>query len=485
MIALPITVLVIVWVLSVVAGRWYRDEDRQTARFLGRTANFVLAAVAIGALYPTNTWDYYPYLLLAICAIFYTIVRYGSGISDHSSKFISLAGDIGWAILVSGALFGFSRLLYLPFTQWFAQGYNEVTLWEGAKSPLWSYITHWGLFLFAIVSWLTWETIDWMASTPVSALRKLSKYQVVIQGIVVILIAGLITLALSGVSIGWVALSVAAWAGILIIRPALPDVKRLVLFFIGTGMALTLLVEVVVLKGDIGRMNTVFKFYLQAWTLLSISAAASFAWLLSIIEKKWSAGLKIAWQMGISILIAIALLFPLLATIDKVRDRISILTPHTLDGIAYMEYSKYNDQGRELELKEDSAAIRWLQDNVQGSPVILEGYTPEYRWGGRYSINTGLPAVIGWNWHQRQQRGVVDSDWVTQRVDEVNRIYNTLNKNEVENFINRYDVSYIIVGQLEHAYYSIVGLSKFDAWNGDLWEKVFEQGQTVIYKVRK
>jgi uncharacterized membrane protein len=207
--------------------------------------------------------------------------------------------------------------------------------------------------------------------------------------------------------------------------------------------------------------------------------------LLSVIEKKWLAGWKIAWQMGISVLIAIALLFPLLATIDKVRDRISILTPHTLDGIAYMEYSKYNDQGRELELKEDSAAIRWLQDNVQGSPVILEGYTPEYRWGGRYSINTGLPAVIGWNWHQRQQRGVVDSDWVTQRVDEVNRIYNTLNKNEVGNFINRYDVSYIIVGQLEHAYYSIVGLSKFDAWNGDLWEKVFEQGQTVIYKVRK
>ena len=37
------------------------------------------------------------------------------------------------------------------------------------------------------------------------------------------------------------------------------------------GLALTLAVEVVVLRGDVDRMNTVFKFYLEAWTMFSIA----------------------------------------------------------------------------------------------------------------------------------------------------------------------------------------------------------------------
>ena len=128
--------------------------------------------------------------------------------------------------------------------------------------------------------------------------------------------------------------------------------------------------------------------------------------------------------------------------------------------------------------------MRWLLDNVVGTPVILEGHTPEYRWGGRYSINTGLPAVLGWNWHQRQQRAAADDQEVWQRANEVGRIYDTERVEEAETLLSRYDVRYIIVGPLERIYYRAAGLTKFDqmAAQGRL-DVVFDNDEVIIYQV--
>ena len=41
---------------------------------------------------------------------------------------------------------------------------------------------------------------------------------------------------------------------------------------IGTALTLTLVVELVYLIGDIGRMNVVFKLYNQAWVLFALCA---------------------------------------------------------------------------------------------------------------------------------------------------------------------------------------------------------------------
>jgi uncharacterized membrane protein len=50
-------------------------------------------------------------------------------------------------------------------------------------------------------------------------------------------------------------------------------------------------------------------------------------------------------------------------------------------------------------------------------------------------------------------------------------------------FIRDYQVEYIIVGQLERNYFPGVGLDKFEQFNGDLWQEVYRNQQTVIYQV--
>jgi uncharacterized membrane protein len=288
-----------------------------------------------------------------------------------------------------------------------------------------------------------------------------------------------------GTSVGWIALPLAAWAGILLLRPSMPDAKRFVLFMIGTALLITVVVEIVVVRGDIGRANTIFKFYLQAWILLAVSSGAAFAWTLPSFFK-WLPGWKLFWQTSMILLISGAALFTVSGTAGKIRDRWIVEAPRTLDAITFMKYAHYDDFGQRLDLSEDYRAIRWMQDNVQGSPVIVEANCPEYRWCSRYTIYTGLPGVVGWNFHQRQQRAFVPH-WVTDRVDAITNFYTTTDTKIARDFLNLYDVRYIIVGQLERAQYRAEnvpnGLSKFEEFDGVYWRSVYSDGKTVIYEV--
>jgi uncharacterized membrane protein len=100
----------------------------------------------------------------------------------------------------------------------------------------------------------------------------------------------------------------------------MPDVKRFVLFLVGTALIITIVVEVVVVRGDIGRMNTVFKFSLQAWALLSVSAAAAFAWLIPELSQ-WRPGWRNFFEAGVVLLLAGAGLYTLTGSMEKIRDR--------------------------------------------------------------------------------------------------------------------------------------------------------------------
>jgi uncharacterized membrane protein len=149
-----------------------------------------------------------------------------------------------------------------------------------------------------------------------------------------------------------------------------------------------------------------------------------------------------------------------------------------------------------MDLSEDYRAIRWMQENVRGSPVIVEAAPAgvQYAWLGRFSIYTGLPDVVGWEWHEEQQR-VLDTATVVARGREVDAFYTTTDPAAVRDFLSKYNIRYIIVGQLERAKYApgapggpvsggaADGLLKFEANNNILWQAVYRDGQTVIYQV--
>ena len=286
------------------------------------------------------------------------------------------------------------------------------------------------------------------------------------------------------VYIAWLVLPLAAWAGVLILRPNQPDAKRFILFLIGTGLVLTLIVEVIVLVGDIGRMNTVFKFYLQVWTFFAISSGAALGWLVLDLHE-WLPQWRTPWQMALVALVLGAALYPLMGGLAKIKDRMVTTAPHTLDGMLYMDYAHYEWHG-DMDLSQDYRAIRWMQENVQGSPVIVEANLRDlYRWGSRFSIYTGLPGVVGWEWHEQQQRTLVPSNWISERIDEINNFYTTSDVKAALEFLRKYNVKYIIDGQLEHNQYPGPGLDKFPAENGILWDEVYRDGDTVIYQVRQ
>lgn len=439
MIGLPLTVLALAWAVS-----WVMAGARRTRQdWPGRLAGIGIGAMALGALGPTNAWDVPVYWALAAIAVIVAPLLRRGGLDRRALLELLVAPAV---------LLGLAYVMYQPYYAWYGAGYRQAELWDGSRTALGDYLTMYGLYLVVLVGWLAWESRQWMAATPISALNRLRPIRFWLAAA---LLAGvfLVTyLAVGGLSLAPLVALIVAWAGLLMLRPGQPAEKRIALFLVGTAAAVTVMVEVVRLQGDVGRMNTVFKFYLQAWTLFGISSAAALVWLLADLPS-WGARTRQLWWAIIAAAVFGAALYPLTAAPAKMDDRMSKDTPLSLDGMAYMDSALYDDLGVQIPLSSDYRAIRWVQDNVSGSPVIVEAQIPEYRWGSRFAIYTGLPAVLGWNFHQRQQRAAVQDLDVSQRAEEIASFYLTASPTEAMEFLQRYQVQYIVVGELERLYY--------------------------------
>lgn len=475
---------------------------------------FVQVAIVV---IPTNaagtriTFDMAIYFLVLVFALALGLVKFGLQFDPRPA-----AWALGWRMI---ALIALSVLFYFPYILNYGTAYTSVELWKDNRTVLSDYLVVHGIFLFLTATYLVIllfkrevrtmrESVDYKSARAEQEARAggwLEGWTIYFVPALVVLEIGLVVLGLYVFAL--IVPFVAACVWILFERETAPLHRFLTLVLVA-ALLLTLMVEVVTLKGDIGRMNTVFKFYLQAWVFFAMVSAAGLA---SVFPHLWfrdarvdeAAGqkiggdapalqtLKAAWWGIAGLLIFAGMLYPAFAGWAKMNDRFPLPNdrvidelPRGLNGLDYMPFVKYQEGNSELALVQDYQAIQWLRENVLGSPVIVEANTSLYRWGNRVSINTGLPVVIGWDWHTKQQYSLLPGEVIDFRIRDVRRIYDSENLNEVEELLRRYDVSLIYVGALERAVYDAGGLEKFDAMvNDGALEKIYDANGVQIYAV--
>ena len=99
--------------------------------------------------------------------------------------------------------------------------------------------------------------------------------------------------------------------------------RRFALLLFALTLAIVMGVELVRQRDDLGRMNTVFKFYLQAWTLFGVTTAYGLADLGTAQALSWRPGWRrLAWGLT-AFLFILVLLYPPFAARAKVKDRFS------------------------------------------------------------------------------------------------------------------------------------------------------------------
>ncbi|MFZ2360756.1 MAG: DUF2298 domain-containing protein [Anaerolineae bacterium] len=232
-----------------------------------------------------------------------------------------------------------------------------------------------------------------------------------------------------------------------------------------TALLLTFSVEFVYLRDTFGtRMNTVFKFYFQAWVLLALVGSFSVVYLARFAGRalRWG-GLTV-----VTLLVVAGLFYPVFATYTRAE---RFQTTPTLDGTAYL--ARQNPA--------DAAAVAWLQANVPGVATVLEAHGGSYTYAGRISAQTGLPTLLGWEGHELQWRGnTVEQD---QRRPILERIYGNASGVELQGLLNQWQIDYVVTGGQERQTYSITPQS--EARLAQIMELVYDVDGVRIYRNRQ
>ena len=242
-------------------------------------------------------------------------------------------------------------------------------------------------------------------------------------------------------------------------------------------------VEFVRYDDDIGRMNTLFKFYLQSWVLSGIASVGLLIILSNLVLQQTNLLISSSYSVVFAVVLIVLSTYPVFAIYPRINDRFIDVDP-TLDGLGYAEKAIHSEQEQQFSLSSDRDMLKWLIQNVQGTPVILEATGDQYRWNGRVSAYTGFPTVLGWPWHQTQQKPYLHSN-IINRSEDIKTLYQTENLDLKLNLIDKYDIELIVFGELESIYYgddTYKYLQELETLG--FLDKIYSNDYNTVYLVR-
>ena len=448
-------------------------RHRRTSNWRLWVGSLVLPTFVLALHRVTNPWDFPTYAVVTIATLVYALWRS----SQYTAR--TIGAITGCA---SVALFVVSQLLFWPFHSTYVDFFSGIAL-----TPETTLTASWLVMFGAPIAILITYSVLTLAHD-----SKLASANQVFKGPLfsIFTIASLSIVAMMAVTFGW---SVGTLAGGLILvggmaawRSRNNPTTLAPLALLLAGISLTMIPEFVVIRDDIGRLNTVFKTYLQAWMLLGLGAALALPALVRHIRRirvTHFAWLQTAWAAVIGMVAITAFAYPFLATPHKLGLRIQPLKP-TLNGEAYLTGGQILDQGVQINLTADYRAITWLRNNIVGAPTLAETPTTIYRWGGRISVYTGLPSIIAWDWHAKQQHWGYAHE-VEARFNDARELFTTRNVQRAETLLSTLGVELIYVGELERALYPAEALAKFDRMKAMGVHAIYRDGTTVIYRLSK
>ncbi|MGE5072565.1 MAG: DUF2298 domain-containing protein [Anaerolineae bacterium] len=497
--AIPFNLLAVAVALNLLLGGWRGETRLFGLRLHIRRSGFFAAALLLGGLAFLNTWD----ILIAAALIIFAYMLFRVHEDGWSWTRLEDMFALG---LPLGVL---AILLYLPFYFGFssqAGGILPNLIYPTRGSQLWVMFAPLFIPLLAYLAYL-WRGRRWQAN----------------WGIALLLVGGLVILlwAFSWI-LGWLAFTKdPGFAQQYLASQGTPDIatffeaalSRRFLFIGGLLTLLSLLVPslafllghpaeadeptgsqvssgsrdngaplssfifLLILLGGLlvlppvfvflrdvfcSRLNTIFKFYYQAWLLWSMAAAFGVAVLLRELRRAWS------WLFlgGLLVLLAMSLTYPALAIPNKTNGFKPGLG-FTLDDFTRIQRNN----------PDEAAAIQWLRSAPDG--VVVEAVPQgggSYTNFARISEYTGLPAVLGWVGHEDQWRGSRAPQGTRQ--DDIATLYTTPDWQTALAILRKYDIKYVYLGDLERSTYPVQE-EKFQK----ALPQVFHQGNVTIYEV--
>lgn len=382
-----------------------------------------LLGLIVGFLYPLNTWDYPAYIAITVAVVFLTT-------KDKKNS-----------ILLSGLIVVSSFFFYLPYHLSYQKVHKIAVIFSG-RTELIYFLSMYGVFIFMILYFVKNNNQLKQKSLLILFIGAiLLPLALIIKFQLLILLVPLVFLSYLGIA-----------------KDNIPE-KQFICLLILFGALLSLFAELFYIQDTFDksvyfRYNTVFKLYSQIWILWGIAASYAFYEML----KK-----KIVYVA--CFLILMAMIFPVFVTLSQSS---GFNVASTLDA----ERSIKKEHPFEYE------SIEWLRSK-NGTPVVLQAAGFSYAWNSYVSAFTGLPTVLGWEWHEYQWR--MNLEEINIRRSDVERAYTSPDYEEIKTIIEKYDLKYIYVGPVERDRYKITNV--FEQEKGK-FNTVFKNPEVEIYEVQ-